>query len=110
MSVSLSEVSDASPGADPWFEKGSFRGEYGERGARAYNRNLAALPPAGPEQSPWLWGQGAKLKAFSLCATKRETTRMWANAQPDGRPAEHNWRRLFNTAKFGWRPLLDAVQ
>ena len=39
-----------------------------------------------------------------------EETRMWANAQPDGRPAEHRWRPLFNAAKFGWRPLLDAVQ
>ena len=28
-------------------------------------------------------------------------TRMWANAQPDGRPAEHRWRPLFNVAKFG---------
>ena len=37
-------------------------------------------------------------------------TRMWANAQPDRRPAEHRWRPLFNAAKFGWRPLLDAVQ
>ena len=36
-------------------------------------------------------------------------TRMWANAQPDGRPAEHRWRPLFNVAKFGWRPLIDAV-
>ena len=26
---------------------------------------------------------------------------MWANAQPDGRPAEHRWRPLFNAAKFG---------
>jgi len=26
---------------------------------------------------------------------------MWANAQPDGRPAEHRWRLLFNTAKLG---------
>jgi len=26
---------------------------------------------------------------------------MWANAQRDGRPAEHKWRPLFNTAKFG---------
>jgi len=26
---------------------------------------------------------------------------MWANAQRDGRPAEHRWRLLFNTAKFG---------
>ena len=37
-------------------------------------------------------------------------TRMWANAQPDGRPAEHRWRPLFNAAKFSWRPLLDVVQ
>jgi len=26
---------------------------------------------------------------------------MWANAQPDGRPAENRWRPLFNAAKFG---------
>ena len=25
-------------------------------------------------------------------------TRMWANAQPDGHPAEHRWRPLFNAA------------
>jgi len=30
-----------------------------------------------------------------------EQTRMWANAQPDGRPAEHRWRPLFNAPKFG---------
>ena len=29
------------------------------------------------------------------------TTRMWANAQRDGRPAEHRWRPVFNAAKFG---------
>ena len=33
---------------------------------------------------------------------------MWANAQRDGRPAEHRWRRLFNTAKFGWRLLIEC--
>jgi len=37
-------------------------------------------------------------------------TRMWANAQPDGRPAKHRWRPLFNAAKSGCRPLLDDVQ
>jgi len=31
----------------------------------------------------------------------QKQTRMWANAQPDGRPAEHRWRPLFNAAKFG---------
>jgi len=35
---------------------------------------------------------------------------MWANAQRDGRPAEHRWRPLFNAGKFGSHPLLDAVQ
>ena len=25
---------------------------------------------------------------------------MWANAQRDGRPAEHRWRPLFNAAHF----------
>ena len=29
------------------------------------------------------------------------TTRMWANAQRDGRPAKHRWRPLFNAAEFG---------
>jgi len=38
------------------------------------------------------------------------TLEMWANAQRDGRPAEHRWRPLLNVAKFGWRPLLHAVQ
>ena len=32
---------------------------------------------------------------------EEERTRMWANAQPDGRPAEHRWRPLFNAPKFG---------
>ena len=36
------------------------------------------------------------------------STRMWANAQRDGRPAEYRWRPLFNAAKFGWRPLLEC--
>ena len=39
-----------------------------------------------------------------------QETRMLANAQRDGRPAEHRWCLLFNSAKSGWRPLLYAVQ
>ena len=35
---------------------------------------------------------------------------MWANAERDGRSAEYRWHPLFNATKFGWRPLLDAVQ
>jgi len=33
---------------------------------------------------------------------------MWANAQRDGRPAEHRRRPLFNAAKVGSRPLLEC--
>jgi len=28
-------------------------------------------------------------------------SRMWVNAQRDGRPAEYTWRPLLTTAKFG---------
>ena len=31
----------------------------------------------------------------------RSKLEMWANAQRDGRPAEHRWCSLFNAAKFG---------
>jgi len=38
----------------------------------------------------------------SPCAVQDQIqTRMWANAQPDGRPVEHRWRPLFNAPKFG---------
>ena len=29
---------------------------------------------------------------------KEEELEMWANAQPDGRPAEYRWRPLLNAA------------
>jgi len=32
---------------------------------------------------------------------KKEELEMWANAQRDGRPAEHRRRPLFNATKFG---------
>ena len=41
---------------------------------------------------------GAKISGEGVEKVK---TRMWANAQPDGHPAEHRWRPLFNAAKFG---------
>ena len=43
---------------------------------------------------------------FVLNRRKKERTRMWANAQRHGRPAEYRWRPLFNAANCGWRPLL----
>ena len=36
------------------------------------------------------------------------STRMWANAQRDGRPAEYRRRPLCNAAKFDWRPKLEC--
>jgi len=41
--------------------------------------------------------------SYRLDGLPDNQTRMWANAQRDGRPAEHRWRPLFNSAKFGWR-------
>jgi len=32
---------------------------------------------------------------------KKNKLEMWANAQCDGRPAEHRWHPLFNAANFG---------
>jgi len=40
-------------------------------------------------------------EAQNMKETKQMKTRMWANAQPDGRPAKYRWRPLFNAAKFG---------
>jgi len=44
--------------------------------------------------------QLAKLAVFEIKLLEK-ITRMWANAQRDGRPAEHRWRPLLNAAKFG---------
>jgi len=38
---------------------------------------------------------------FTCIVLNAKVTRMWANAQRDGRPAEYRWRPLFNAAKFG---------
>jgi len=38
------------------------------------------------------------MTSIHVDATK---TRMWANAQRDGRPAEYRWRPLCDAAKFG---------
>jgi len=49
-----------------------------------------------------------KMHRISVATPKLTTTaqnilklEMWANAQHDGRPAEHRWRPLFNAAKCG---------
>jgi len=49
------------------------------------------------------------IRAMCHIMDKIYETRMWANAQRDGRPAKYRWRPLFNAAKFGWRPLLACL-
>jgi len=38
------------------------------------------------------WGQDKIMKVDIIEHNSQDTTRMWANAQRDGRPAEHRWR------------------
>ena len=56
----------------------------------------------------WIWRRMDKISWVDkmrneevLQRVNETKTRMWANAQPDGRPAEHRWRPLFNAPKFG---------
>jgi len=52
---------------------------------------------------PWVF------QVFQVCGHPEEArTRIWANAQRDGRPAKYRWRPMFNAAKFPWRPLLEC--
>jgi len=39
---------------------------------------------------------------------EKKLTRMSANAQRDGCPAEYRWRPLLNAAKFSWCPLVEC--
>jgi len=41
------------------------------------------------------------LLSLENCEFFIDKLEMWANAQRDGRPAEHRWRPVFNAAKFG---------
>jgi len=54
------------------------------------------------------WIACCRQKLVIYEAPKYTKTRMWANAQRDGCPAEYRWCPLFNAAKFGWRPLLEC--
>ena len=51
-------------------------------------------------------GYEASASCEGVC--NRDQTRMWANAQRDGRPSECSWRPVFNAANFGWRPLIEC--
>ena len=56
--------------------------------------STTALPHALPKK-------GAFVSLHQLSNDNSMELEMWANAQPDGRPAEYRWRPLFNAAKFG---------
>jgi len=47
---------------------------------------------------------------YQACYYVIEKTRMWANAQPDGRPAEHRWCPLFNAQSLADAHYLTAAQ
>jgi len=42
-----------------------------------------------------------EIHSFIYSTRKTLKTRMWPDAQRDGRPAEYRWHPLFNAAKFG---------
>jgi len=55
----------------------------------------------GTERQPVLEAVTQTSYFHQLQERNNAQTRMWANAQRDGRPAKHRWRPLFNAAKFG---------
>jgi len=50
---------------------------------------------------PVLTSEGRDIVSFTSTLQYFKLTRMWADAQRDGRSAEYRWRPLFNAAKFG---------
>ena len=67
-------------------------------GAPAPRGQRGRLPPL-----PLLYGgaRGQRNALYYNTSHIIHQTRMWANAQRDGRPADYRWRPLFNAAKFG---------
>jgi len=66
--------------------------------------NEVALQRAEMRMFKWLCNVKVKDRVPSKELRERlgiDDTRMWANTQRDGHPAEHRWRPLFKAAKFG---------
>ena len=63
---------------------------------RGRSRPSAAVYPHRPASASRL-ASAARPPQVSV----NRSTRMWASAQRDGRPAEYRWRPLFNAANFG---------
>jgi len=87
-----------------WLPNQQCQSTEGSNGPK--DQSSISIPPRPPHHVTIVYMHAI----YSQTQNNTHRTRMWANAQPDGRPAEHRWRPLFNAAKFGWRPLLDAVQ
>jgi len=49
----------------------------------------------------WATAYSERERSLKLRLLQIVKTRMWANAQRDGHPAEYRWLPLFNAAKFG---------
>jgi len=59
------------------------------------------LSPAIASSSYCCYDRLAVLANARRHLANEKKTRMWSNAQRDGRPAVYRWRPLFNAAKFG---------
>ena len=64
------------------------------------NHSTETFSTSGSATTEALQDAISRVKSCQLLPNTMKT-RMWANAQPDGRPAEHRWRPLFKAAKFG---------
>ena len=75
-----------------------------------YDAEVAPMPPRKWHAAVQSSFRLSKALFYSIWIKqwKNTQTRMWANAQRDGRLP--NIGGALNAAKFGWRPLLDAVQ
>ena len=56
----------------------------------------------------WKYGRHPICDGWDQARNKKRRTRMWANGQRTGRPAECTWRPLFNAAQFGCHPVLEC--
>jgi len=69
-------------------------------GEQSHRAPQKALPCAETRQIVKI-GPPVRARRDPKYKVKRKKTKMLANAQRDGRPAEYRWRPLFNAAKFG---------
>ena len=89
-----------------WRHKRLSRDLSGGHGSTFHSPTEKDSPDAGPSTTRWvsklLWPNPPSSFIWATVIVWRIIwkTRMWANAQPDGRPAKHRWRPLFNLQSF----------